>query len=100
VDFALRRAERDVTVNLRGLVDSRDGENIDEEPANHSGYAASSTLVFGHVARFVEGSVCACGSITSGIVKIPVAGCRPLGQLAAFIQQGRRGSRTGLSKQA
>jgi hypothetical protein len=39
------------------------------------------------VARFVDGSVNACAVSYMGFMKIPVAGCRPLGQLAAFVQQ-------------
>ena len=39
------------------------------------------TFVFGDVTRFVDGSVNACAILTSGTVKIPAAGCSPLGQL-------------------
>jgi hypothetical protein len=33
------------------------------------------------------GAYALAGLLTSGIVKIPVTGCSPVGQLAAFIQQ-------------
>jgi hypothetical protein len=73
-------------VPTKGLCPS-DGYGDQSRAGHHASKPPLGDVPVGDVSRFVDGRVAAPTVTQSRIVKIPAAGCSPLAQLAAFIQQ-------------